>query len=47
MIKITKLNKIFNENTKKEFHALKDINIENHIELKKTKDGVKNIILKQ
>ena len=28
MIKITKLNKIFNENTKKEFHALKDINIE-------------------
>ena len=27
MIKITKLNKIFNENTKKEFHALKDINI--------------------
>ena len=28
MIKITKVNKIFNENTKKEFHALKDINIE-------------------
>jgi putative ABC transport system ATP-binding protein len=28
MIKITKLNKIFNENTKKEFHALKDINIQ-------------------
>jgi putative ABC transport system ATP-binding protein len=28
MIKITNLNKIFNENTKKEFHALKDINIE-------------------
>ena len=28
MIKITKLNKIFNENTKKEFHALKDINLE-------------------
>ena len=28
MIKITKLNKIFNENTKKEFHALKDINID-------------------
>ena len=28
MIKITKLNKIFNENTKKELHALKDINIE-------------------
>ena len=28
MIKITKLNKVFNENTKKEFHALKDINIQ-------------------
>ena len=28
MIKITKLNKIFNENTNKEFHALKDINIQ-------------------
>lgn len=28
MIKITNLNKIFNENTKKEFHALKNINIE-------------------
>ena len=28
MIKITKLNKIYNENKKKEFHALKDINIE-------------------
>jgi putative ABC transport system ATP-binding protein len=28
MIKITKLNKIFNENTKKEFHALKNINLE-------------------
>jgi putative ABC transport system ATP-binding protein len=28
MIKITKLNKIFNENTKKEFHALKDINMQ-------------------
>ena len=28
MIKITNLNKIFNENTKKEFHALKDINIQ-------------------
>ena len=28
MIKVTKLNKIFNENTKKEFHALKDINIQ-------------------
>ena len=28
MIKIENLNKIFNENTKKEFHALKDINIE-------------------
>uniref|UniRef100_UPI004048A68D ABC transporter ATP-binding protein n=1 Tax=Aliarcobacter sp. TaxID=2321116 RepID=UPI004048A68D len=28
MIKITNLNKIFNENTKKEFHALKNINLE-------------------
>ena len=28
MIKIKNLNKIFNENTKKEFHALKDINLE-------------------
>ena len=28
MIKITNLNKVFNENTKKEFHALKDINLE-------------------
>lgn len=28
MIKITNLNKIFNENTKQEFHALKDINLE-------------------
>ena len=28
MIKITNLNKIFNENTKREFHALKNINIE-------------------
>lgn len=28
MIKVTNLNKVFNENTKKEFHALKDINIE-------------------
>lgn len=28
MIKITNLNKIFNENSKKEFHALKDINLE-------------------
>jgi putative ABC transport system ATP-binding protein len=28
MIKITNLNKIFNENTKKEFHALKNINIQ-------------------
>ena len=27
MIKITNLNKVFNENTKKEFHALKDINL--------------------
>lgn len=28
MIKINNLNKLFNQNTKKEFHALKDINIE-------------------
>ncbi len=28
MIKVNNLNKVFNENTKKEFHALKDINIE-------------------
>ena len=28
MIKINKLNKIFNQNSKKEFHALKDINIQ-------------------
>ena len=28
MIKIENLNKIFNENTKKEFHALKNINLE-------------------
>ena len=28
MIKITNLNKVFNENTKKEFHALKNINLE-------------------
>ena len=28
MIKITNLNKIFHENTKKEFHALKNINLE-------------------
>tara|TARA_B100001063_G_scaffold219455_1_gene223598 strand:+ start:3613 stop:4284 length:672 start_codon:yes stop_codon:yes gene_type:complete len=28
MIKVNNLNKIFNENTKKEFHALKDINIQ-------------------
>ena len=28
MIKITNLNKIFNENTKREFHALKNINLE-------------------
>jgi putative ABC transport system ATP-binding protein len=28
MIKVNNLNKIFNQNTKKEFHALKDINIE-------------------
>ena len=28
MIKITNLNKIFNENTKREFHALKDISLE-------------------
>jgi putative ABC transport system ATP-binding protein len=28
MIKTNKLNKIFNQNSKKEFHALKDINIE-------------------
>lgn len=28
MITITNLNKIFNENTKKEFHALKNINLE-------------------
>ena len=28
MIKITNLNKIFNENTKREFHSLKNINLE-------------------
>ena len=28
MIKIENLNKIFNENTKREFHALKNINLE-------------------
>lgn len=28
MIKVRNLNKVFNQNTKKEFHALKDINIE-------------------
>ena len=28
MIKVNNLNKVFNQNTKKEFHALKDINIE-------------------
>lgn len=28
MIKVNNLNKVFNENTKKEFHALKDINIQ-------------------
>ena len=28
MIKVNKLNKVFNQNTKKEFHALKNINIQ-------------------
>ena len=28
MIQVNKLNKIFNENTKKQFHALKDINLQ-------------------